>query len=313
MKRDNVLYQFLKKCENPPDSLFWKIFNTLFCTSMIIWGYFLYIRINKKNQNKVFILFPTTSAGDLVFFKVIEKEFIRCCCPDNGILILDERNKKAAESLDYKGVWYMSYTKIAAINMARVFLQEKMSNVINAYPWNMFDYYKAENIERNYPKYKTSDNVKDLCKQIKPQKTVIICPYEYSVTVGKLPVLPMHFWERLVEGLQQRGYCVVTNCKGNSIEQPVKGTERIFPAFGDIEAVLSYAGNVVGVRSGFFDYSANANAKKVVLHPTDFFYNKWSIERIWNSKTVQEIVYSEYLEDRIEELVSLIVKSIITE
>ena len=293
---------------------FWKTFNILFCSAMIIWGYFLYKKMNKKYQNKTFVIFPTTSAGDLVFFKVVEREFNRCCQIDDGIILLDERNKKAAESLGYKGVWYLSYKKISAINMARVFLQEKMSNVVNAYPWNMFDYYKAETLDTDYPKYIESGNAVELCKQIEKNNTVILCPYEYSVTVGGLPVLPMLFWEKLVEKLKQSGYCVVTNCKGDSIEQPIKGTEKIFPAFGDIESVLSYAGNVIGVRSGFFDYAARADAKKVVLYPTEFFHNKWSIKQIWKAENTEEFVYSAYLSDnQIEALIKQIINNIVVE
>lgn len=308
MNRNSLLYCFLKKCENPPDKLRWRFLNTLFCSAMIIRGYMLYAMLKRKYLNKIFVILPSASAGDLLFFKVLQSDFENYCKIKEPLYFIDERRKEIAESLGYKNIMGMSYQKITALNMARVFFGEKMNLSINAYPWFFFDLSALNNINIQYPVFQTGDLAKELSYNIVRNKTVILSPYEYSATAKGLATPNIEFWEVLTKRLKEKGFCVVTNCKGDDNEPAIKGTRAIFPQISCIHNVVIYAGNIIGMRSGLFDFLAGTAAKKIILYPSEEYLKQWSVFKIWEDAEVREINCLNYIsENRLSVLINEIV------
>lgn len=89
-------------------------------------------------------------------------------------------------------------------------------------------------------------------------KTVLIAPDANSVTR-----LPIWFWNGIIKELQGLGYTVFFNCSYFTFFR----ASNLFTAYDSCVPMLEYAGNFIGVRSGFCDIISSAKCNKVILYP----------------------------------------------
>jgi len=96
--------------------------------------------------------------------------------------------------------------------------------------------------------------------RIHPGNTVLLVPESNSVTSP-----PPSFWNAVALQLKQRGFQVVFNT-----QNPIYIGERVFAPWKDVLGVVELCGNVAGIRTGFFDFAIDANARFSILTP-----HKW--------------------------------------
>jgi len=101
---------------------------------------------------------------------------------------------------------------------------------------------------------------------LRRDKTVLLAPYSYTL-VG----IPDWVWKRLVIELKARGFDVCTNC-GSDKEKEIEGTYRVSLPYSDLEVFLKYAGNFIGIRSGFCDVISSIACKKVIIYQPYMFW-----------------------------------------
>lgn len=100
--------------------------------------------------------------------------------------------------------------------------------------------------------------------RIRRGRAVILSPYAKSVTA-----LPEGVWSEIVADYQRRGFQCFTNVVGD--EKPLEGTDGISPAITQLQSLVEWAGNFVGIRSGLCDVIKYADCDKVALFP-DYQY-----------------------------------------
>lgn len=107
--------------------------------------------------------------------------------------------------------------------------------------------------------------------QLQAGNTVVLSPYSNT-----LADLSDGFWEELAGKLSEEGFCVCTNCGGDT-ESAIQGTQGVFFPLDIAPQVIEAAGYFIGIRSGFCDVISGAKAKKIILYQAG--------ERFFNSST----------------------------
>jgi len=95
-------------------------------------------------------------------------------------------------------------------------------------------------------------------------KTVMIAPFAYSVKN-----LPVRFWDRLAERLQEKGYAVFANINSETEVNPFDHMRPFFFPFQECEAVLTYCGYFLALRSGLCDIVSMIPCRQVLLYPDE--------------------------------------------
>lgn len=110
--------------------------------------------------------------------------------------------------------------------------------------------------------------VKDVIKKCNliRGKTVLLAPYSYT-----LAGIPDWVWRKLVKELKGKGYSVCTNC-GSDAEKEIDGSYRICLPYSDMQVFLEYAGNFIGIRSGFCDIVSSIACKKIIIYQPYLFW-----------------------------------------
>ena len=91
--------------------------------------------------------------------------------------------------------------------------------------------------------------------------TVLLVPFSYTLTsFGE------EFWQKLIDLLIFNGYDVVINTSEKEINV-YKRASCLQLGFTEIMDAMSYGMSVVGMRCGFFDITARAKCKRIVLYP----------------------------------------------
>lgn len=139
----------------------------------------------------------------------------------------------------------------------------KKFNFIESYYWFLFDLDDDNCIPTNPIFNKINDKIKqNLIKYgVIKGKTVIFSPYAYCVR----NLNPL-FWNLLGKELENRGYKVFIMLDPKT-EKNEFGFPSIFFKYADTKAILEYAGNFIGLRSGFCDIMSSSNCNKVILYP----------------------------------------------
>lgn len=139
----------------------------------------------------------------------------------------------------------------------------KKFNFIESYYWFLFDLEDDNCIPANPVFNKINDKIEQsLIKYgVIKDKTVIFSPYAYCVR----NLNPL-FWNLLGKELENRGYKVFVMLDPKT-EKNEFGFPSIFFKYADTKAILEYAGNFIGLRSGFCDIMSSSNCNKVVLYP----------------------------------------------
>lgn len=102
--------------------------------------------------------------------------------------------------------------------------------------------------------------------RLKHKKTVLLAPYSYT-----LAGIPDWVWQKLVIRMKAAGFSVCTNC-GSSSEREIEGSYRVCIPYSDMEVFLKFAGNFVGIRSGFCDIISSIPCKKIIIYQPYLFW-----------------------------------------
>ena len=97
---------------------------------------------------------------------------------------------------------------------------------------------------------------------LRRDKTVILAPFSNS-----LQPLPAAFWVELAEALKGKGYSVAVNTGEEREENFIRDSVTLRLEFADVMTAMELAGTVIGMRSGFFDITAHAKCRRIVLYP----------------------------------------------
>lgn len=121
------------------------------------------------------------------------------------------------------------------------------------------------------------------CQTKKHKYDVVIMPYAKTARM-----LPMPFWERLVERLKQEGYSVFTNIGGEK-EKPVNGTEPVQESLLDTALLCGSCKAVISLRSGLCDLLGFASAKLIVINTSEELYNEWNLQDVFSNKIIYNV------------------------
>lgn len=311
--RKSRFYNFLKKCEEPPkDNFFWSSVNLLFNMALI----FLGRRIIRKSFPRTdthhgYLINSTKNMGDLaVLYRVID-EIIRINDFESLTIIADPMFKHCFEALKDENVIYLPFWKIMAMDKAVQVYAGEYPHIVMSTAWLFFgtEEIYAHSPLKSLPCEISPDDVADIFSLNEMKgKTVILSPYEQTISYYGYPALPKSFWSRLAEELKAHGYYVFTNCNGKD-EMPVAGTEQFFPKVKDLAGAVQYAGYCVSIRSGFTDWVSSAKLKKeVVLYPNRKYFEYYSIGVIWKKIELFEYIYDD---NACDEVLNTIMKYIL--
>jgi len=303
MKRQSFIYKFLKKCEHP-QGRFWDLMNTLFCSGMNIAGLFYYKRIVKDYPGRKILIMPSASMGDVVILNAYIDEILIRFGIDKYILVIDDRLVRVANQIKLSNVVGLKNYVISSIVMSKTHKPNKLTECYNIFSAILFDKGNTSvPLSAKYPIFDPVTDIALLCNEcgVTKDKTVILAPYEQHITVSGRAHLDIGFWEQLASKLMQEGYNVVTNCNINAGEMPINETKIFFPKICEIGEMVDFAGSIIGVRSGLFDYLGNTKAKKIVLYPDKSFLEMWSVEKMWQMNNIMELVYNDFHNDQLLE------------
>lgn len=97
---------------------------------------------------------------------------------------------------------------------------------------------------------------------LEPGRTAILSPFAYS-----LQPLPSEFWIGLARLLKGKGYSVAVNVGEERERNFIEDSVTLHLDFLEVMAAMEMAGMVIGMRSGFFDITARAKCRRIVLYP----------------------------------------------
>ena len=312
---NSIIHNFLKKCETPPtESAFWILMNLLMNYVLIIVGRFLLNNFQmKENREKNYVLVSSKNMGDLLALYRSLNELKYRNGFANITLISDAMFETPLKALKVNDYHIVPFWKIIAMGKELQACPDRYPNIVQSAPWLLYGI-ENKNPHGVVPPLPCSVSEKSL-KAIFPfddmkGNTVILSPYEQTVTNYGLKLLPMEFWVMLANRLQKHGFYVFTNCNGKT-EQVIEGTTRFFPRMGELAGSVQYAGYCVSMRSGFSDWISSAHLKKeMVLYPTRRFYEYYNLKMLWGKTDVFEYIYGES-ELSVTDLVDMIVQYII--
>ena len=310
-RRDSKLYHFLKQCETPPrDNSFWLVLNFLFNLFLVLLGRCL-IRIKGigNKHESLHILMSTKNIGDLPFLyrnlDELQKENGFC----NLIIIADKMFLKPLQALGIYNIKIVPFWEIMALDKTVQLYPNQYPNIVMSQPWYFFgmkninSYVKVRSLPCNISK----ETIQRLFTKTEMRgNSVILSPYEQTVSIYGLELLPLIFWNNLAIRLKEKGFFVFTNCNGKT-EKPIAGTSVFFPKMDELAGAVEYAGYCVSMRSGFTDWISSANLKReVVLYPTRRFFEYYSVKLLWGKNSALEYIYSES-DKNYDEIVEMIV------
>ena len=314
MKRGGLLYKFAKRCEEPSKKMPWMILHKMYMLFSIIYGEKVYKKIQKDNNGSTILYCYSVSMGDYYWFSLVIDEFFKQYKLDSYVFVVPNSLTGLCESLQFKKIYSVGFMEFCTMNLFLKFCRGG-TNSIDFSPWFVFAQAKEYKV---VPKISVkNDGPMDIQRfynlGLEEKNTVLLAPYEKSLSHNGFPLLPQKFWELLAEKFSEMGYKVCTNCANNKSEPPVKDTIPVLPPYGEIFRFCETCGYVVTIRSGFADMCAFSDCKKIVLYPNQKVFSLWSINEYFGKvQGVYELIYYDYLE-KLDSLVDCIVKDIIND
>ncbi len=249
--------------------------------------------LNKYASEKEveFLIYNYTGLGDAYIIAVLLQNYQKRFLEKKFVLIT--MSKECGEIFDMFGQKYIEVVTINEVNALEKLallcgenLQIKnlmQSPEYDAYlmkrfhgtKFNLLEMYQyyifglPENIKLNFTTTNKNIAFKQYCidMNIIEGNSVILSPYAKSI-VG----FNKKIWEKIAIELKLNGYKVFTNCA--NFEKEIEETNRISVPIRDIAAVVEYAGNFVGIRSGLCDVISQTEAKKIIIYPDYLQFNR---------------------------------------
>ena len=285
------------------------------CKERMHLGYEAYVEIRKKYNNKSIWLMHQPSLGDLYIFSLFlptalnKKSISECDC----VLVVTKNSvRKLAEILGFRNIELITFDEANKnwLIMMRMFgdkidvhnavyhgenlIFQTLVHFSEVSFKDSFTKYVFKEIKDEKPIYPSFPKRKNIVKKIFeennliPGKTVLISPYagHFIASISKKQ------WNRLVEGLIEKGYCVCTNSGGRD-EPALEGTSAPFIDLIDCVEFVEQAGYFIGIRSGFCDLICMADCKKTVIYETGApagSINYFGFEKMGLGKNIKEVV-----------------------
>lgn len=303
----------------PGKSRFWHFMNFFFCQLMILFGFQIYKKIRKEFPDKHLFFVPSKSVGDVLFYCYFKDYMFDYFGSDESktILIWANENSNACKTFQISNVYPISMPKLAALQMAYNYYGTEKMDLVNAYSWCLFDYGNIQNKNIRPHHQALPDCREKLLSQLSdidcvPGRTVVLSPYEQTLSAYQECVPELSFWSELAEALKNEGFSVCTNCRGDEKEPPISGTKQIFPRLNECEELVTLAGAAVILRSGFADFAAMSPVSLIILYPSARF---WNYFKLWSAEDVSnhhDIIYkgsiedTEYRRELINEIIKLV-------
>lgn len=253
-----------------------------------------YVNILENNCKDVrIIVCPYAGTGDVYLAAACLDEYLRQNCIDNYIfVVIGNSNVKVSKLFGIKNIVklsqlemdkFMHFLSFKGIDEDRVVIAhpdppnlytgiiDMMRNYHELNFADIFTYgvFKIDNQKLAKPTFaKRSKLVKDTIRKYNliKGKTVLLAPYSYT-----LAGLPDWVWRKLVKELKGKGYSVCTNC-GSDAEKEIEGSYRVCLPYSDMKVFLEYAGNFIGIRSGFCDIISSIDCKKIIIYQPYLFW-----------------------------------------
>lgn len=149
------------------------------------------------------------------------------------------------------------WTYTLYFNRCRIRMTERF-HFMDTYRWYVLGL--NNNFKLVEPKFlPLTEGLKDKFKTlgIRNGKTIILAPEANSVTT-----LNQEAWKLIISDLKRMGYTVLINAKEDNY-----GCKSIYVTYSEYEALLSYAGYFIGIRSGLCDIISSVNCKKIIIYP----------------------------------------------
>lgn len=128
---------------------------------------------------------------------------------------------------------------------------------------------------------------------------VIVAPYALT-----LKMLPVCFWEELVQDINSMGYKVYTNVAKN--EKEIYGSERLELSLRETFSLGEKIKCLISYRSGFSDFMAcNINLNHIVINPNDGYMSKRDVSA-YGSKKIINLDWSNKSEEMISKIIELL-------
>ena len=310
-RRGTKLYKFLKKCETPPhENTFWLVLNFLFNFFLLLAGRCL-INISGigNNLGSQYVLMSTKDMGDLLFLYRNLDELKKENNFFNVTIIADRMFQKPLQALKINKIKIVPFWRIMALDKVIQLYPDKYPNIVMSFPWYFFGMKSINShaMLRSLPYSVSKETIHKLFMKAEMRgNSVVLSPYEQSVSIRGLEVLPWNFWIKLALRLKEKGFFVFTNCNGKT-EKPIDGTNIFFPKMGELAGAVEYAGYCVSMRSGFTDWISSVNLKKeVVLYPNKKYFEYYNIKMLWGKNSCLEFIYGESKKN-VDELVEMII------
>lgn len=253
-------------------------------------GYRFYNYLTKKYGDDVFFFLNTSSSfGDLFFLST----FIDDYCKKNHVnryvfLTMFQGEKDFYDFLGIREFYECSEMQLEHLAIFWKFAGGKTTirpltkwigdfyfnpcTCIRKFDFRLIDLFRIYSLglgDGTSPRlpavYRNDRNIRRLFSErgLHPGKTVLIVPYSYSILS-----LPNDFWETLCHRIKELGYDVVLNIREGTEKNYLSEIPDISLSFADAIAFMEYGGYAIGMRSGFFDITAQAKCKKIVLYPS---------------------------------------------
>ena len=298
------LYRIAKKCEMPGDNAFWKCVNFFFCQAMILYGAQIYKGLKKKFPEKKLCLFPTNSMGDAVVYGRFENYFLQYIGKreDETVLVCSDYLAGSLQTVGIKDIYPLSIRKIAPLVMANHFYGEDKIDLSAITGALIFDYESIldKSLKPCLLRFEfDSDKIQQdlLDAGCTPGRTVVLSPYENSMSQWGEQIPISEFWVELSEALKAAGFDVCTNCAGGEKEPPVEGTAKVYPKLSEAQEFIAQAGAAVVIRSGFTDYAAMTDGALITLYSSESY---WKLFKLSGDKAIHghhEIIYKGSVDD----------------
>lgn len=263
-------------------------------------GYRIYRRIRETYGDDTFIFLERGATGDVFLNGLYLEPYARAKGITSYVIVGDAKGiSRIAPLFGAENVMQLSFQEAEALQHAYSFLKLEGMKDVFTWQWSLYfnrcrirmterfhfqdtyTYHLYEGLvtkeKWKLPGFVGLDN--DLVNKYKKMgilkdRTIILAPFAYSVKN-----LPDYFWSKLAVLLSQKGYKIMVNINPGSEMNPFPEIEAVQFPFAEIEAILTYAGHFLALRSGLCDIAALVKCHQVILYPEKMQPANYSMHR----------------------------------
>lgn len=195
----------VNKIARPVEKHYPVFLNKLMNMCFAILGSFYYSKLKRKYPGYTFLITFTRSAGDIMFLRLMLNNLLEHCKIDKYIFIIDDvSGYRAARAIGLENLYPTSAIQQHSLLQYFNMKSHMRNNIFNIFPWAMYDYksstkFQATHLNTQCDREKIASYF--LNNKLDHKKTIILSPYEKTVSLLLLPVPGNKFWENLLWSL----------------------------------------------------------------------------------------------------------------